>query len=83
MQNLEQLKKEAAAIMPALLEKVQQDPKLKAEFIADPQAVIRRETGHDLAPLEGFHWVVIDKSDPTALYLTIPTNYDNLELSEA
>lgn len=62
-----------------LVERTYSDPVFKAEFIANPGAVIERETGLKIDFPERWHFTVIDRSDPFALYLDIPVNKDLIE----
>lgn len=76
-------RKEFQAQIEPLVERCYDDPAFKAEFIADPMGVIQRETDipvHELPEKNKF--VVMDKSDPYALYINIPVNEDALELSD-
>ncbi|MEL6132173.1 MAG: hypothetical protein AAFR59_02275, partial [Bacteroidota bacterium] len=59
------------------------DPEFKAEFIANPQEVIERETGFAFDELpDRVKVVAVDKSDPFALYITLPVREDMLELTD-
>lgn len=78
----EESQEQLAEVIAPLTSRIYDDPAFKAEFMANPGAVIERETEIDEKLPEGFRFVVIDKSDPFAVYITVPVNEDSLELSE-
>ncbi|MEL6696405.1 MAG: NHLP leader peptide family RiPP precursor [Bacteroidota bacterium] len=66
-----------------IVERTYEDPEFKAEFIANPAEVISRETGASIDDLpDQVKFVVVDKSDPFALYITLPVREDMLELTD-
>lgn len=69
-------------VIAPLVERTYEDAAFKAEFMANPKAVIERESNIDEPLPEKFHFQVVDKSDPYAVYITLPVNEDSLELSE-
>ena len=69
-------------LIEPLVQRTYQDPAFKAEFMENPLEVIRNEAGIDFEIPEKSRFVVIDKSDPHALYITLPVNEDSLELTD-
>ena len=78
-ESQEQLKE----LIAPLVARTYIDAAFKAEFMANPAAVIERETDIDETLPKNFHFKVIDKTDPYAVYITLPVNEDSLELSES
>ncbi|MEL6626809.1 MAG: NHLP leader peptide family RiPP precursor [Bacteroidota bacterium] len=70
------------ALVTPLVERAYEDAAFKQEFIANPEAVILRETGTEVDLPEKCEFVVIDKSNPFALYVTLPVNEEMLELTD-
>ena len=68
-------------VIKKLVEKSWADPQFKAEFIADPVAVIQRETGKTLN-LNGKEIVVMDQSDTNTYYLNLSRYVNNRGLAD-
>lgn len=78
-----EVKDEVQHQIEPLVQRCYEDAAFKAEFLANPVAIIQRETDITLGDLpDKCKFVVVDKSDPYALYITIPVNEDALELSD-
>lgn len=65
-----------------LIDKTYEDPALKAEFIANPQKIIERELGISVDLPDNWHFEVKDQTDPFALYINLPVNADEIELTD-
>lgn len=73
---------ELREVLEPLVQKAYEDPEFKKEFIADPLGVVQRETGDEYDFPGSGELVVLDKTNPFSLYLTLPVNEDMLELSD-
>ena len=64
-------------VVKKLIERSWTDSRFKAEFIANPVAVIERETGKKI-DLKGKEIVVMDQSDANTYYLNLSRYVNNL-----
>lgn len=75
-------------IIKKLVERSWSDSQFKAEFIADPVAVIEKETGEKIKVTNGRKIVVVDQSDSNTYYLNLSRyihnrGWSDSELSDA
>lgn len=76
--------KEVRGLLEPVVKRTYEDPEFKAEFIADPLGVMKKEVTDDRdwnLPGRG-ELVVIDKTNPFSIYLTLPVNENMLELTD-
>ncbi len=82
IESNEEHKEKVNQLLEPIILKTYQDAEFKAEFMANPKEVIERETGEEIGLPSGFNVSVVDKSDPFAIYITIPVNEEMLELTD-
>lgn len=64
-----------------IFEKCREDAAFKQALVANPVQVLEEITG-DKLDLHGFEYVITDKSDATKIYIDIPTDTENVELTD-
>ena len=75
-------REELQQLIAPLVERTYTDAAFKAEFIANPSEVIQRETGASFELPEKVDFVVLDQSNPYAVYIPLPVNEESIELSD-
>lgn len=65
-----------------IIEKAWEDEAFKQELLANPKAAIEKLAGGSLDSLKGKDVVVHDHTDTSVIYLSIPPNPEDLELTE-
>jgi hypothetical protein len=67
--------------LKTLINKCWEDTSFKQELVANPVQAIEALSGKPF-DLKGRKIIVNDQTDPSAVYINIPVNPDNMELSE-
>ncbi len=79
--NFEERKLNAEKNVQTIIDKAREDAAFKKELLADPVSAIEKLSGHPV-PTKGRELVVVDQSDPSKVYINIPHDPSELELSE-
>ena len=79
--NFEETKANAEKNLQSIIDKAREDASFKEALIADPVAAIEEFSGQSI-PTKGRELVVVDQSDPTKVYLNLPHDPNELELTE-
>ena len=68
--------------LKTIIDKCYQDESFKQELLANPAAAIEKLSGKPL-DLKGKRVVAVDQTDASTIFINIPANVEDMELSEA
>ncbi|GAB3723865.1 TOMM propeptide domain-containing protein [Spirosoma lituiforme] len=68
--------------LQTIIDKCYEDESFKHELVANPVAAIEKLSGKPLE-LKGKKVVVVDQTDPSTIFINIPANVEDMELSDA
>lgn len=67
--------------LKTIINKCYEDESFKRELVANPIAAIEKLSGKPL-DLKGKRVVAVDQTDPSTIYINVPANPENMELSD-
>ncbi|MEA5461118.1 NHLP leader peptide family RiPP precursor [Arcicella sp. LKC2W] len=68
--------------LQTIINKCWEDDSFKHELVANPVQAIEKLSGKTL-DLKGKKLVVMDQTDPSTVYINVPVNPENMELTDA